>query len=440
MIILKATTETLQVTTGSAAAVDYSVSYVDITTTGVSPSTNEGSMTTATTTTILSAPAASTQRQIKLVTISNRDATLSSPIVIQKSISGATYTLAPSMTLLAGETVQYMDGEGWVYYATTGAVKGSQTAAGGNMQLQFNNNGILTGDPDLTWNAATSTLALGNNPQIVLGGSTSTPAVPTASTLQLYAQPIAGKMELMKQGPSGDDEALQAALWQNNVVLWTPGAPAGVYQGTAGVNAGSAATTLPTSTNLYTAMRRSTFSTVATTTNQQVGIRTEPMFFRGAVAGMGGFLFVCRFGLTNGGASTRIFVGLTAATSSIVTVQPSTVANSIGFCLEAGDTALTFLHTDNSATSTKDPISNQPALNNNNGYDAYIYCRPNDSTIYYRLDDVLTGNVLVDTSTTTTLPDSSTMLTAQCVVSNGTTTTAGAAAVGINRLYVETNR
>jgi hypothetical protein len=440
MIILKATTETLQVTTSSAAYLDYSVTYADITTTALNPSTNEGTIVGATTTTLLAAPAASTQRQIKLVTIANRDIALSSTVTIKKDISGTSYILAPSMTLLAGESMQYMDGKGWVYYSTTGSIKGSQSAAGSDSQIQFNSGGVLAGDADLTWNGSTNTLALGSNPQIVLGAVTSTPAVPAASTLQIFSQSVAGKMQLMKQGPAGDDESVQAALWQNNVVLWTPSAPAGVYQGTSGSNLGTAATALPTSTNLYTAMRRSTFASVVTTANQQVGIRTEAMFFRGAVSGMGGFLFVCRFGITTWTAGDRLFVGLTAGSTAVVTVQPSTVANTAGFCIEAGDTAISFLHTDGSATSIKDPITGQPALANNNAYDAYIYCKPNDSTIYYRLDNVLTGAILVDTSTTSALPSNTTMLAAQCIMSNGANTAAGNATSGINRLYVETNR
>lgn len=440
MIILKATTETLQVTTTSTAALDYSVTYADITTTSLSPSTSEGTIVGALTTTILTAPAASTQRQIKLVTIANRDTALSSTLTIKKDISGTAYILAPSMTLSAGETIQYMDGKGWVYYATTGAVKGAQTAGGSDSQIQFNSNGVLSGDPDLTWNGSTNTLALGSNPQIVLGAVTSTPAIPAASTLQIFTQSVAGKMQLMKQGPAGDDESVQAALWQNNVVLWTPSAAAGVFQGTTGANMGTASVVLPTATNLYTAMRRSTFASIVTTTNQQVGIRTEPMFFRGATAGMGGFLFVCRFGITTWTAGDRLFVGLSAGSTAVVTGQPSSVANTIGFCIEAGDAAITFLHVDGSAASLKDPITNQPTLANNNAYDAYIYCKPNDATVYYRLDNVLTGTTLVDTSTITALPANTTMLTAQCIMSNGANTAVGTATVGVNRLYVETNR
>ena len=100
MILLKAITEILEVTTTTAVNIDYSVSFADITTTTFAPSTAEGKMTTATTTTITAAPAASTQRQIKLITLRNTDATLSNNITVKKDISAIEYFLTPTITLL----------------------------------------------------------------------------------------------------------------------------------------------------------------------------------------------------------------------------------------------------------------------------------------------------------------------------------------------------
>ena len=128
MILLKATTESLQIVTTTTAAIDYSISFADITTTTLSPSTSEGSITTATTTTVVAAPAGSTQRQVKLVSISNRGGATNT-ISVKKLISATTYTLTPTITLLAGESVQYMDGQGWLYYSASGSLKSSQNVA-----------------------------------------------------------------------------------------------------------------------------------------------------------------------------------------------------------------------------------------------------------------------------------------------------------------------
>jgi hypothetical protein len=309
-------------------------------------------------------------------------------------------------------------------------------------QIQFNNGGVLAGDVNLTWNSTDNQLALsGTDTKILLKGITNEPAAPSAGNLLVYAKAISGKMQLKTKGPSGMDTPLQAALWQNNVVWWTPGATSGTYTGTVGANLGTAASVLPAINNLYTAMRRSTFGSVITTANQQVGIRTENMFLRGAVDGMGGFLFTCRFGLNTWTAGNRLFVGLCENTTIIVTADPSTKFNTLGFCVEAGESAITFLHNTSSGTAVKESIPGQPALASLRGYDAYIWCAPNDSTVYYRLDDVLTGTVIVDTSISTDLPDSTTLLAAQCVMSNGANTaSANLAVVGVARMYIETDR
>ena len=115
MILLKATTESLKVVTSSTANIDYSVSWVDVTTTAFTPSTSEGKISTATSTTLLSAPAGSTQRQVKLITITNTHASASNTVTVQKDISGTTYQLTPATTLLAGCSLMFIESGGWTY-------------------------------------------------------------------------------------------------------------------------------------------------------------------------------------------------------------------------------------------------------------------------------------------------------------------------------------
>ncbi|CAN5412822.1 hypothetical protein BH10PAT4_BH10PAT4_0990 [soil metagenome] len=439
MILLKATTEILEILTTSTADIDYSVSYADITTTTFSPSTSEGKITIATTTTIVAAPAASTQRQIKLITVTNRHASASNNITFKKDISGTEYFLAPTVTLLAGETMQYVDGQGWVYYSVTGAIKDVQTAAGSDTQVQFNDSGTISGDPALIYDKTLNRLSLGTDSAITLGGVTAEPAIPSVGNLLIYAKSISGRMSLKQVGPAGIDTPLQNAIWQNNTVLFTPGASAGVWQGTVGSNLGTAGLVIPTTTNLGTMLRRSTFASVVTTLNQQVGTRTESMFFRGNATSSGGFFFNARFMLATWTAGDRLFVGMSSGTTAVVTVQPSTLLNLLGFCIEAGDTAITFLHNDGTGTGTKDTIAGQPALATNQGYAAYIFCKPNDSTVYWRLDDINLQTTIAEGSTSTDLPVNTTALTAQCIMSNGANTVAGHATIGVNRIYIETD-
>ena len=444
MIILKATTESLTLVTSSVAGIDCSVSYADITTTTFSPSTQETKITSATTTPICSAPAVSTQRQIKLISIVNIDAAVSNTITLYKLISATNYELW-SGTLAAGESLSFTSDGEWVCYDSTNAIRASRTAAGSTNQIQVNSSGFLAGDADFTWDSSTNKLTLGGTDTgLIVKGITNEPSSPSAGNLNLYTKAICGKMQLKIKGPSGLDTPLQASLWQNNTVLFTPAAAAGVWQGTVGSNLGTAALVIPTTTNLYTMMRRSTFGSVVTTTNQQVGTRSEAMFCRGNATGLGGFLFACRFGFTSIKTGCRLFVGMASDTTALVTADPSTKLNLCGFGFDLADTAITFIHNDGTGTATKEAISGQGTLaTNNTCYDAYIWCAPNDATVYYRLDktDSGAGVTLVDSSTTTDLPVNTTLMCAHAAMSNGTANiVANDAVIGINRIYIETDR
>ena len=442
MILLKATTESLKVVTSSTANIDYSVSWVDVTTTAFTPSTSEGKISTATSTTLLSAPAGSTQRQVKLITITNTHASASNTVTVQKDISGTTYQLTPATTLLAGEVLSYLDKKSWRVYSASG-IDSSSLAGGTDTTIQYNSAGVLGGDADLTWNATNKTLTMGGtDTEIVMKGITNEPTAPAAGNLTIYSKAVSGKMQLKIKGPSGLDTPLQADLKQNNWIMWAPGVAAGSFQNGTGTTLGTSAVVLPTISNNYTILRRSTFASVVTTQNQQVGVRTEARFFRGNADGMGGFMFFCRFGFDSIKTGMRAFVGLTSGTTAVVTVNPSTLTNMLGFGFDLGETAWTFMHNDASGTCTKETISGQGTLaTNNTGYDALIFCPPNGGTVYYRLDRADTGATICDSSVTTDLPVNTTMLTAQCIMSNGTANiVVGDAKLGINRIYVETDR
>ncbi len=111
MLILTATTDTLTLITGSGGSVDVYVSYVDLTTATVpTPGRSSANITTATTTTILSAPAASTSRTVKTLVITNRHASTSNAVRVVYDANGTQRYLTASLTLAAGESV-VLDGD-----------------------------------------------------------------------------------------------------------------------------------------------------------------------------------------------------------------------------------------------------------------------------------------------------------------------------------------
>ena len=122
MIFLKGTNETLELATSSVAALDVHVSFIDILISSMDMtglSSQESAITTATTTTILAAPAAGTTRQIKMLNIENRGSVANS-IIIKKDIGGTEYYLE-TLTLQPGESIIYTDRTGFTKHNAAGA-------------------------------------------------------------------------------------------------------------------------------------------------------------------------------------------------------------------------------------------------------------------------------------------------------------------------------
>lgn len=123
MIILDSTSDILELLSTAAVSTDYYISYVDITTTAYTPGVSDGNISTATTTTILAAPASSTQRQVKYISITNRSTTTAQGVTVKYDVSGTERYLTPSVTLGAGETYQYTNEGGWQVLDRNGRVK-----------------------------------------------------------------------------------------------------------------------------------------------------------------------------------------------------------------------------------------------------------------------------------------------------------------------------
>lgn len=118
-VILDATTKSLELVTTTTAGIDYSISYADHTSSAFTPGNTVGKITTATTTTILSAPGASTQRQIKNATIRNISATTSNTVTLQMDVSATNYELFKRV-LGPGESLEFDANESVSVYDSTG--------------------------------------------------------------------------------------------------------------------------------------------------------------------------------------------------------------------------------------------------------------------------------------------------------------------------------
>lgn len=121
-ILLTATTEILELETSAAVSTDFKCEFADHTTTTFTPGTSQGNISTATTTTIVSAPAASTQRQIKECRVYNRSTTTAQIVTFKFDVS-ATERLLYKATLAAGESVQYTEERGFVAIDASGNIR-----------------------------------------------------------------------------------------------------------------------------------------------------------------------------------------------------------------------------------------------------------------------------------------------------------------------------
>lgn len=270
----------------------------------------------------------------------------------------------------------------------------------------------------------------------VLLPNSSEPATPASGFAHLYMKNYAGRSILKSKGASGLDFPYQPALFGNNVCLWTPtNAASGLWVGTLGAGAGTYFSQLPTTTNLYTSIKRARYSNVVTTLNQVLGQRnTEATFMRGGAAGQGGFFFFARLGFdtwTNGG---RFFAGMHSATT-VISADPSALNNTVGFCVDAADNgAISFLTRGTAATKASTGFT----IVTNKGYDVYIFCAPNSSQYTWRIVDIVAGTEATGTATLT-LPTNTQLLTAGILASNAAVTPVNSVQLGINRIYVETD-
>ena len=125
MLIQASTSDIIQVITSAAGTVKVHASWVDDASNVFTPGrTNTATITTAATTDVVAAPAASTQRTTNFLSVRNTDATVSQTITIQHT-DGTTVEPIFVGTIAAGESV-VMDRTGvFTSYANTGVIKSS---------------------------------------------------------------------------------------------------------------------------------------------------------------------------------------------------------------------------------------------------------------------------------------------------------------------------
>lgn len=367
----------------------------------------------------------STQAFIRSITVVNTDTVNAVTFQLFRGGTAAVNAITPVFELAAGGSMVYEDGAGW----STANIGVGTTLDSPTFTTEDSHSGY------------SDYAAIAN------------PSAPAADSLRIWARKVSGRMVPKWMGPSGVDTPYQAALYGNNVVLYVPntGTTAGLNFGTPWAVGTTVAHPAPTA-GIYTQMKRTTSTNVVTTTNQALGVSsivsTAAQFWRGNAAGLGGFFFFARFGIETLTAAspnaTRLFVGLMSGTTNILVSDTVPALSCIGLWHDTADGANVInLLTKDGSTATKNALDGSPTTPyvTGQGYDFYMYAKPNDNVIYYRLDNLNTGAILSDASVSTTLPANTAFMGTVCGMSNGTANiVAGTVGIGVNRLYIESDR
>lgn len=268
-----------------------------------------------------------------------------------------------------------------------------------------------------------------------------TPAAPL-SGVTLFTRNRARRLPAFI-GPSGVDSQLQPALFSNRTarVNAINSAAAPTTDGVAITQLAGTSVAMAT-TNFFAAMVRNRYSTTATA-NVGAGVRsTSAQWFTSATPNLGGFFFVCRFGIAAYNATSRIFIGLAPAAVLAPATEPSFFANHIGFVVDAADVNFSFCANDANLGGTKVPLgANFPAKASaaTYFYEARIFVPSGNPATYFwsmhRLNDgVITQGEYTDAGNR---PAPGTLLGFHAHLANGTTATV--ASLDVQSIYVETD-
>lgn len=127
MLLLTSTSDLIQVVTSAAGDIQVHASWVDNNAGTITPGRQNTAISTATTTTVVPSPGASTQRNVKALQITNNHAANSCFVEVRHT-DGTTPSELMGVTLLPGENLGLREDGSWVHRDANGAeYTGAQT-------------------------------------------------------------------------------------------------------------------------------------------------------------------------------------------------------------------------------------------------------------------------------------------------------------------------
>jgi hypothetical protein len=135
MLVLATTSDVFQLITSAAGQIDTYATYADVSGTTVTVGRQVQRIGTATTTAILSAPAASTSRNAKRIAVSNNHASITNTVTFQ-FFDGTNTIVFETFTLAPGERFSYSETAGIRVFDSAGLEKSNSPLAQGQYSTQ----------------------------------------------------------------------------------------------------------------------------------------------------------------------------------------------------------------------------------------------------------------------------------------------------------------
>lgn len=274
---------------------------------------------------------------------------------------------------------------------------------------------------------------------LIIGPDMPEPSAPAAGA-KLFSRFLTGRNMASQIGPSGMFYTFQPGIYGQKIATLIPNANATTVTtlGAVWTAAGTATARPQSNASFVSSVARIGYVT-ANPSGSSAGVRSAvAQFWRGDAANRGGFFFSCRFFIASTQASQRSFVGLYGTTAAIANVEPSTLLNVLGFANDTTQSTLQFIYNDGAGAVSTIALTGFAAQTtaSTNFYEARMYCKPNDTAVYYSIQLIPTGTYL-EGSVSTNIPLNTQFLAPHVWTNNGGSN--GTLGIDVINLYVETD-
>ncbi len=295
-------------------------------------------------------------------------------------------------------------------------------------------------DLSVIGNISGSTLRVDGNASVngtlSLSGATlsrtiSDPSAPGTSRLATFASDLAGRALLKGKAAVGGAYAYQPGLFQNFVMMLTPGGGTTVTgMGTTVTN--DTTVSHPTADEVFGFMTN--FAT-STTNNDTAGTSSaNTTFIRGSTTGANGFFYRARIGVVDT-TSIRVFSGIANQTIATMVGADNPTGHHVGFQFSTNRSDTNWMFTTRDG-ATQTAASTGIAFTANKVYDLTFFCSQQCTSIIWRIDNVTDGTNATGTASAN-LPGTTTALR---IVQAVSTLTTAAKNLRMQFAYTESDR